>query len=403
MRAFPTLFVLGGCQVTQLIAVVDSDYSSPDPLFAVQIQATDLDGEEIGGEYIGMSTNTLPVSFGIQPKGGLKNENVTMRFQALTSDDTLLVERRVVVGFEANEHHLLQVFLGTSCAGVSCATDQTCISGRCQTTFVDVLTLPTIDPGEEFDYDAGTRPIPPPQSCDECGSDQTCIENGTGLPCASSDCFCAGRCDPFNLVPVCPIGEACFWNMQGVRGAGACVSEEASTEPNHLATCTTGDQCDFFENWACWGPNASSGIIDRGTCTSFCSPPDDFGFCSSRVAPEATCIDLGDGIGACLHQLAPINDLGMSCTDGSQCETGYCSFAGFCSADCSGAAICAPGSDCRYFDNGFTICAQVCADERDCNNPSHACRADQGNICYPSCAEIGCPLNTTCQPDGTCA
>ena len=140
------LLALGCADRTQLIVVVDTDVATPSVLQEVEVSVTDSEDEEVGSVVFDLAVESVPFSFGIEPKGSLADEEVRIRVEGRDFARTMVIERRVVTGFVRFERRLLEIFLAQMCSEVPCPTDETCERGACVSARVDVANLPFFDP-----------------------------------------------------------------------------------------------------------------------------------------------------------------------------------------------------------------------------------------------------------------
>lgn len=143
---FAGLLVMGCADRTQLVVVVGTDVATPSLMQEIEVVVNDKDGEEVGSELFDLAAESVPLSFGLEPRGDLKDEEVNIRVEGRDIARTLVIERRVITGFVPFERRLLQIFLASSCSTVSCPDDQTCEGTSCVSARVDVLNLPFFDP-----------------------------------------------------------------------------------------------------------------------------------------------------------------------------------------------------------------------------------------------------------------
>jgi|GEM_PF-823511 len=205
----------------------------------------------------------------------------------------------------------------------------------------------------------------------DCGPDGVCLELPAGY-CSTSECDTAG----------CPAGASCW----GLGDSGSFC----------LKDCAGSADCRGSDGYVCDGDNT---CWTEGT-TSGTSP-----------------------VGGACEVDADCKDAGAFCypaeLDGER--TGF--FQGYCLiGDCT-ANSCPTGSTCaEVFANGGTACVDSCGTANNGCNQGYGC-FDPG-ICFPSCADSGCPTNfacdaasdsclpactanscgagTVCRPDGTC-
>jgi hypothetical protein len=141
-----------GCEsappTTEVLVVVDSDLLAGRDLKQLQVQVRDRasrqllrsQGFELNGE------GELPVSFSLYPVSGASSLRLVVTGIGLRNGlygD--LVERQMLVTFVPEQRRLLSVYLQASCLGQLCRddggkrTDQTCMSGVCESTMEAAL------------------------------------------------------------------------------------------------------------------------------------------------------------------------------------------------------------------------------------------------------------------------
>lgn len=206
----------------------------------------------------------------------------------------------------------------------------------------------------------------------DCGEGGVCLELPAGY-CSIGECDTAG----------CPDGASCW----GFGDAGSFC----------LKDCAATTECRGTDGYVC---DADNTCWTQGTAPTGTSPVG--GACEA----DADCKDAG----AFCYPAA---------IDGE--ATGF--FQGYCLiADCT-ANSCPSGSTCaEIFANGGTACVDSCGTAGNGCNEGYAC-FDPG-ICFPGCADSGCPTNfacdaaadmcvpscsadscgggLVCRPDGTC-
>lgn len=445
------LFATACQSPTQLVVLVDSDYAIPNELATVQVLVQDELGNEVAAVAFDTAVDGLPFSFGVEPKGDVVEDTVTIQLQGLGPGDVLLVERVVAVGFIEEERRLLPIFLPRSCESAGCGAEQTCSEAGCVDPFVDVFTLPEVEEeGDELLYDfdvsgdagqpdtgvqdaaqpdtgqpdTGMRdagdPDPPdaaqpdadmPEDCftTGCNQGEVCMDQIADTPCdVPGNCVCRQLCDPFDLVEDCAPGTSCYWlEEMGDPLLGICVDSDRLVSPNFRTDCVPGG-CDRFENFVCHN-YTNMPVEVPGECTSRCRTdlPE---FCEQQI-PGTTCIaPEGGTIGICLELPPPLANTGEPCMEDLTCATGRCSPAlQQCNTTCTGISQCPVGAVCLFSDTAE--CALTCQATSDCNNSELVCRTDliDGNslpfagICFHRCDVTPCVNGTSCQPNGECS
>jgi hypothetical protein len=208
----------------------------------------------------------------------------------------------------------------------------------------------------------------------ECADDAEVCPDGFSCGTIAGGRYCLAVCDDDDDCRddmICVVGEC--------RGEG-----------------TFGDGCG--EDADC-----ASGFCHAGACSTRC---DEQGDCAEGVS----CVDLGDGTGACV-------DLGYGdeCETHGECASGIC-HEGRCNVECHAERDCVAGRSCVDLGDGVPICVEYiaptggegtwgegctfgeCADGFDCL----ARTADPGDDPYAYCSrsclnDLDCPADMTCR------
>ena len=143
---FAGLLAIGCADRTQLVVVVDTDVETPSMMQELELSVTSVDDELVGDAFFDLFEESVPLSFGIEPKGALVDEEVTILVEGRDTARTLVIDRRVVTGFVPFERRLLQIFLAQNCSEVTCDGEATCDGGACVSARVEVNGLPFFDP-----------------------------------------------------------------------------------------------------------------------------------------------------------------------------------------------------------------------------------------------------------------
>ncbi len=436
-------FVAAACQSpTQLVVVVDSDFEVPKELASVQTIVSDDAGESLGSEVFDLGTYGLPLSFGIEG-GDLSREQIQVLIQGLTPNDELLVDRAAIVGFVEGETRLLPIFLARQCSSTDCGEGRTCTELGCASAFVDVATLPAIEPGDELLHDAGVHPDggPAPDSGVEAdaGGDggmnplDSGVDGGTdggtdsgpdsgpdsgadsgpdGDPdAASPDTGTDGGADagqPSGCQSGCVGGELCV-DPTGLDCAGGAGCEcRPACDPFALGQCPIGEACWLRStgDGVCLDQNLSTAAnyaapcntqndcdmyenfvchqfgSNPGVCTSLCRVPEAQGFCDTKVQGTVCNVPPGGQLGACLEPPQPLGNLTAPCTVDMECSSANClAQLGICSADCTQLHACPTGATCAFSTvTTDAWCLPLCTSSLECAaNPGFTCRLDVGN------------------------
>jgi hypothetical protein len=158
---------------TQLIVVVDTDYTVPGELGFIraivrdenEIETSSLERDLVASQNAADDTHaTMPCSFAVVPKGGDASRTVIVEIEGFDQrGGRSLVVRRAVTGFVKEETRLLTLFLAKSCEGLDCGAGQTCTENGCASDDVDPNSLPRATPGNEF--------VPPTDGGTDAGLD----------------------------------------------------------------------------------------------------------------------------------------------------------------------------------------------------------------------------------------
>jgi hypothetical protein len=122
-----------------------------------------------------------------------------------------VVERRARVMLRPEQTRFLRLALLSSCIGVACPADQTCVEGACQPVDFDLGRAPPYLAGQELVVSCGDpgfrdsfddQPLPPPVG--GCDATQVCIEGtcykAPGVaPLTQAGQFAAGTLGDFEI------------------------------------------------------------------------------------------------------------------------------------------------------------------------------------------------------------
>src|SRR5579884_3138994 len=238
-------------------------------------------------------------------------------------------------------------------------------------------------------------------------------------------------------------GGACVALGSDVNNCGGC-GVVCAAPANAAATCTNGT-CGY----AC---NAGLRDCGNGSCQQCCGAPD----CPGTECAPATCSagqcgtaplgqgqpcgtgatcsngtakaqDTCDGNGNCVpgatttcgngcsgDTCAPLQGNGATCSDGGQCQSGFCVGGVCCATACDGTCqtcdggTCGTAGDLTSCGDGVVCCSGACvslASPSNCGYCWHTCPAGEqcaggtGGACY--CTQIGNSY-VPCQPGDTC-
>jgi hypothetical protein len=356
---------------TEVLVVVDTDYSVPDELDEVRVELIGPSGEPRRSEGPITGAGDLPKSLALvdtthQPRdvrvtvtGLLRGANV--------------VQRRAVFAFVPYETRVLRMDLWRSCAGVSCDPDQTCGDDGCRPVRVQPDEL-RVYPGGSGRFDAGTDDAGvecPAEVCND--ADDDCdghVDEGFALDRDPAHCgACGNACavSPENAASSCVSG-ACevrcdpgFLDCDGELGCEAALGDRASCGSCSVSCEGGAPLCAQDDGgFTCVAACGEGTTECAGACVDLTSSPLRCGGCATRcLAPAnaiATCVastcgfSCDDGFGDCdgdpangcessLRELAHCGSCGNPCArDGAvvTCTRGMCETLGCAStrADC---------------------------------------------------------------------
>jgi hypothetical protein len=315
--AFASMVLAAGCapQLTEIIVVVDSDYTVPSELDAVEITVVPPTGEH---EPVRSMRPALPISLGLVHRGGplgpLEVEVRGMR------GGVLVVSRSAVVSFVPGEVRELRMDLLRVCEGVSCSELSTCVAGVCAGRELPPSALPpwtgehpldgsVRDGGDAGLEDAGPLDAGPSDGGARDGgtSDGGARDGGT-LDGGTRDAGCTctldhatSRCTPGGcLIESCETGWS---DCDGMAVTGC----ERSIRTN--------DDCSACDR-ACSAPNAVTSCSD-GVCRITRCSDVRRGDCNATVSDgcETHLDNDDDNCGTCE----------MMCTGSDRCRMSSCS------------------------------------------------------------------------------
>ncbi len=192
---------------TQLVVLVDTDYSVPTEVARIAARVLDSEANEVSSQEFALTDAptpddpalfAVPLSFGVVPTDGNPSRRVIVEVDARDVDGRVRVTRRARTGFIPHRTLLLPMFLSRSCEGVACPSTQTCVDGECRDDAVTPEGLIVIIPGEELrldaSADAGRRDGG--ASADGAPSDGARSDGSLPLSCGFTRCACdVGYCD----------------------------------------------------------------------------------------------------------------------------------------------------------------------------------------------------------------
>ena len=269
-----------GCEAaaTQLIVLVDTDFSVPGEMARIGTTVRNAAGAEVTAQSFALAGRdvepgpaqfVIPISFGIVPVGGDARRLVTVDVQGIDGADVPLVSRRAITGFIEGQTLLLPMYLTRACVAVVCPAGQTCTERGCVNEIIPPSELPRIRPGDEihrFDggyprdtevlrdagndggadagrdaavdagpdagTDAGPDAGPRPDSGGECES--ACPDGCEPLACGTRECLCENTC---GCLISCSMPSAC--QPRCVQDCAIAASGTTDLD----ATCSVGRSC----------------------------------------------------------------------------------------------------------------------------------------------------------------
>jgi alpha-tubulin suppressor-like RCC1 family protein len=219
-----------GCapQPTQIVLVVDTDITSPDPLRRIDIEASSSRAAPLRFDLPldAASTPELPFTLTLFPQGS-PDVDVVVRVRAIDRDDVPIAIRDVRTRFVPGSSRMLYVVLAERCLGVRCAAGETCDETGCRGVAIPGETLPafTAPPGA---IGAGSACVEEPEACnlfdDDC--DGT-VDEGIDLATDAQNC---GRCG-HSCTGACAAGYCAGERPVEISAGGAhtCVRREGGT------------------------------------------------------------------------------------------------------------------------------------------------------------------------------
>lgn len=201
---------LPGCwsDRTEIIVVVDTDLAVPGEVDNFVVEVTSPDGRQVQRAIASLTDGTpRPRFVGVAHEGGVAGP-FRFRAAARRGGGVDVVERRAITSFRKGRTLMLQLNLLRPCVNVSCAADQTCVGGTCQSATISPLDLPEWsslpDPiAASAPRDSGLPPppadgggtcVPRPEACD--GLDNNCngmIDDGFHLEMDPENCGSCGN------------------------------------------------------------------------------------------------------------------------------------------------------------------------------------------------------------------
>ena len=162
--------------LTQVVVVVDTTFSVPDQLDAVDVVVQGPSGVMTHAHGTIAMVQSLPFTLGLSPAGSVLGPvvvTVNGQLQGAT-----IVQQVAQFDFVAGESRMLYVLLEPDCVSVACDSSQTCAAGTCRNVVVGPSDLPpwSGQPPPHMMGDAGTDDVAPDATTDATGTDVTMTE-----------------------------------------------------------------------------------------------------------------------------------------------------------------------------------------------------------------------------------
>jgi len=184
-----------GCDATQLIVVVDTNFDAYEITTVEVVVRSDHQGV-IGNrdwsitnddEDVHDSTVKLPLSFGILADSEDPSKRVTIQVKALMNNGpNIEIERNS--DFITDKILRVDMFIDRMCQGRACPSGETCgRDGDCQAVRLSAVDLPSVESRNEFEFTptvGGGEPSDCTANPNDCRSDQTI---GPAPGCACTD------------------------------------------------------------------------------------------------------------------------------------------------------------------------------------------------------------------------
>ncbi len=361
-----------GGDLTEILVVVDSDLPVPGALDGLRVEVSGTEAMTAEGS-LRANGSDLPRTVGVVHRGGGLGPITVRAIGTLGGVD--VVSARAVTSFIQGRTVVLPLFLSRTCVGVTCAANETCSGGACESASVDPASLAEWN-GSVGRLDGGPTCEPITERCN--GSDDDCdgrTDEGFDL---ESDPLTCGSC--FTVCPTHNSTPSCV--------AGRC----------EIASCDTGfDDCDDDPGNGCEA-DLSISIFHCGGCDQPCTAPNATPVCSS-----GTC-----GLGACDDGF---DDCNADASDGCEAPLDSLTDCGACGVTCSvpGATATCAGGTCAIegCDTGFGDCNADVSDGcettldtlTDCGACGTACALANATA---TCASGACEIDACDAGFGDC-
>jgi len=403
------LVLVGACvsPATELLVVVDSDFSAPGELGMVRAGVLDPLGNVLSSHDFEIvsagrvpppgGARGLPFSFAVVPRAGESSSaEVTIvldGYDAAPPAGRVIVQRRAIVAFQPGRTLAVPMRLERVCRDHPCPTGMTCSFRLCVSAVVPAASLVEALPGSELGRprDGGVVDSSLDRPDLDVGSDSDPGADAAGTPDAGG----------------CPRG---FADCDGDAANGC--EADLGRDPAHCGACSTTCASDdpLRGPWTCFA----------GVCRQACTDGR-FADCDG-VASNGCEVDLrADRMhcGGCATECPPDNIYSgpwacvaggcrQSCTGGRfvECDGNFangCEDLGYSITNCGACGVVCPSAPAHSHEFCITHCQYLCDDPwRDCDGlAANGCEVDvRGNPLNCRGCGVVCPVGTNCRADG---
>lgn len=136
-----------GCgePVTQLVAVIDTDLDTPDPVARLRVRSLRADAdveEELSSELIPIDgATTFPITVAVEPFDAMDVGRVIIEAEAQGQTGLRVVAQRATTEFRVGEQLAVPFDLLDGCRRVNCPPSDTCGPMGCRSQEVDAGSL----------------------------------------------------------------------------------------------------------------------------------------------------------------------------------------------------------------------------------------------------------------------
>jgi len=142
---FSLLLLSCGDSPTQLVAVIDTDLDTPDPVARFRVRSLRADAdveEELSSVLVPIDgATTFPIAVAVEPVDAMDVGRVIVEVEAQGQTGLRVVAQRVTTEFRVGEQLAVPFDLLDSCRRVSCPPNNTCGLMGCRSQEVDAGSL----------------------------------------------------------------------------------------------------------------------------------------------------------------------------------------------------------------------------------------------------------------------